>query len=72
MNRKGGVGARNREEGKQNVLHDRRVGNEEVQDYRSRIAMIALQKSCSALASLCGVSTHICKLETMTIYELHY
>lgn len=27
MNRKEGVGARNREEGKQNVLHDRKVGN---------------------------------------------
>lgn len=30
MNRKEDVGARNREEGKQNVLHDSRVGNKEV------------------------------------------
>lgn len=55
MNRRGGAGARNREEGKQNVLHDRRMGYEEVQKYHSRIATIALQKSCGALASLCGV-----------------
>lgn len=30
MSRKEGVGAKNREEGKQNVFHDRRVGNKEV------------------------------------------